>query len=68
MGGVVPDRRIIFSKRKKTLPAIRASFKDSGHFHRWKFIEIIFSNIGNWFSSLFPPWKLIQIGIPRIGN
>ena len=47
---------------------IRASYKDFGHFHSWKFIQIIFSNLGNWFTSLFPQWKLIPRGIPSIGK
>ena len=46
----------------------RASLEDFGHFHRWNFIQIIFSNLGNWFTSLFPQWKLIPRGIPSIGK
>ncbi len=42
---------------------IRDSFKDW-----WKFIEIIFSSLGNWFTSLFSQWELILRGIPSIGN
>ena len=44
--------------------AARASYKEFGHSHWWELIEIFVPKFGLWFSSLFPKWELIPLGIP----